>query len=217
MIRLAEAADAPGITAIYAPVVARTAISFEVVPPTEAEMGVRVAAVLEHAPWLVCADDREGRILGYAYASKHRERAAYQWSVDVSVYVREDQRRRGVGRALYTSLFALLRLQGFYTAYAGITLPNAASVGVHESLGFSPVGVYRSVGFKNGAWHDVGWWERPLRDRSGAPEPPLLFSHAAKRDGFAEALAAGEPILVGGAGRGDGSPSTRRTPPGEAR
>jgi phosphinothricin acetyltransferase len=194
MIRLASPADAPGVAAIYGPVVGTTAISFETAPPSEAEMATRIAAALEHAPWLVCADGG-GAILGFAYASRHRERAAYRWSVDVSVYVHEEARRRGIGRGLYTSLFALLRLQGFYAAHAGITLPNAASVGVHESLGFRPVGVYASVGFKLGAWHDVGWWQLPLRERRGAPQPPLALAEALRLPGFAAALAEGEALV----------------------
>src|SRR4029079_16629726 len=117
-------------------------------------------------------------ILVCACASKHRERAAYQWSVDVSVYIHERARRQGVGRALYTSLFALLRLQGFYSAHAGISLPNRASVGLHEALVFQPVGVYRSVGYKRGAWHDVGWWQLALRERTGTPDPPRSLADA---------------------------------------
>jgi len=159
-----------------------------------------MAAVLEYAPWLVCADGRgpRGPVLGYAYASRHRDRAAYQWSVDVSVYVHETARRKGIGRALYTSLFALLHLQGFCAAHAGITLPNEASVGVHECLGFRPVGVYPSVGFKLGAWRDVGWWQLPLRERQGEPAPPLSFAAVLRLPGFAAALAEPSP-LPGGA------------------
>lgn len=160
-IRLANLADAPGIAAIYRPYVEGTVISFELSPPSEAEMASRIVRVLERLPWLVC--EQEGTILGYAYAGPHRERDAYQWSVDTSVYVQEDQRRRGLGHALYTELFARLKDQGYYTAYAGITLPNAASVALHERFGFEPVGVYRKVGFKLGRWHDVGWWQRRLR------------------------------------------------------
>ncbi|WP_458206512.1 arsinothricin resistance N-acetyltransferase ArsN1 family B [Haladaptatus sp. NG-SE-30] len=156
-IRLATESDAPQIAAIYEPIVRETVISFETDPPDETEMADRISATLPTYPWLVCEHD--GETLGYAYASSHRSRDAYQWSVDVSVYVRADHRRSGVGRGLYESLFALLRPQGFYNAYAGIALPNPASVGLHESMGFEQVGVYRNVGYKNGAWHDVGWWQ----------------------------------------------------------
>ena len=193
MIRVATPRDAAAIAGIYAPVVERTAISFETEPPTEAEMASRVSRCLEFAPWLVC--DEGDAILGYAYASRHNERAAYGWSVNVSVYVGEGARRKGVGKALYGSLFALLRLQGFYAAHAGITLPNEASVGIHESLGFRMVGVYRSVGFKKGAWYDVGWWQLPLRDRTGVPAPPLSLAEATRHPGFAEALTAGAGLV----------------------
>ena len=169
MIRLARPDDGAAAARIYDPVVARTAISFELDPPGPVEMKRRIVTALAFAPWLV--EERDGVVRGYAYASKHRERAAYQWSVDVAVYVDEEHRRSGVGKALYGKLFRLLRLQGFYTAQAGVTLPNAASVGLHESLGFRPVGVYRGVGYKLGGWRDVGWWQLELRDRAGEPSP----------------------------------------------
>ena len=190
MIRIARAEDAAEVAAIYAPFVTDSATSFEYSPPDAAEMAARIASALAYAPYLV-SEARDG-ILGFAYASKHRDRAAYQWSVDVSVYIHERARRQGVGRALYTSLFALLRLQGFYTAHAGISLPNPASVGLHEALGFQPVGVYRSVGFKRGAWHDVGWWQLPLRERTGTPAPPRSLADAQQDPEWERALAAGE-------------------------
>jgi len=190
LIRIARAEDAAEVAAIYAPFVTDSATSFEYSPPDAAEMAARIASALAYAPYLV-SEARDG-ILGFAYASKHRDRAAYQWSVDVSVYIHERARRQGVGRALYTSLFALLRLQGFYTAHAGISLPNPASVGLHEALGFQPVGVYRSVGFKRGAWHDVGWWQLALRERTGTPDPPRSLADAQRDPEWVRALAAGE-------------------------
>jgi phosphinothricin acetyltransferase len=192
-IRLATPDDAQGVQAIYAPIVRDTAISFELEAPTIEEVRQRIVKTLEHLPWLVC--ERRGDILGYAYASQHRTRPAYQWSVDVSVYVHPNARRAGVGRALYRSLFALLALQGLYQAYAGITLPNPASVGLHESLGFQPIGVYRAVGYTLGAWHDVGWWQLSLRERAGAPIPPIALGLACTSPGWNAALAAGVPIL----------------------
>ena len=141
---------------------------------TVAEMRQRIRQTLDYAPWVVC--EHRGEVQGYAYASAHRTRAAYQWSVDVSVYVHAAAHRAGVGRAVYCSLFQLLTLQGFYNAYAGITLPNPASVGLHESLGFHPVGVYRAVGYKLGAWHDVGWWQLVLQAHAIPPEPPTDFN-----------------------------------------
>jgi phosphinothricin acetyltransferase len=187
LIRLAEPRDAAALAAIYAPSVTDSPASFEEIAPDAAEMARRLAANLAFAPWLVLEDDAAaeyshalegaGHVVGYAYASRHRERAAYQWSVDVTVYVRADQHRRGVGRALYQLLLDLLRAQGFHAAHAGITLPNASSVGLHESLGFRPVALYPAVGYKRGAWHDVGWWQLELSPRpaSPPPSPPLPF------------------------------------------
>jgi L-amino acid N-acyltransferase YncA len=169
-IRLATVADAAAIAAIYRPYVETTAISFETEPPDDREMAERISGTLETHPWLVCL--RGPEVAGFAYASRHRARAAYQWSVDVSAYVDGRFHRRGIGRALYSSLFAILAAQGFTNAFAGIALPNAASVGLHEALGFRQIGVYRNVGYKLGAWRDVGWWQLTLRDYSAQP-PPL--------------------------------------------
>ena len=168
---MANTRDAAAVAAIYRPYVTDAVTSFEVDPPDAADMAARIEAVLARAPWLVCTD-AGGAAIGYAYASRHHERAAYQWSVDVAVYIHAGHHRRGVGRALYETLFALLRLQGFYVAHAGITLPNAASVGLHESLGFAPVGVYPAVGWKFGAWRDVGWWRLRCRIWSRRPRRP---------------------------------------------
>ncbi len=176
MIRLATPSDARAVAEIYGPIVRETAISFETEVPSEAEMEHRIVTTLSYAPWLVW--DERGDIGGYVYASRHRERSAYQWSVDVTAYTREGHRRKGIARALYGALFELLRLQHFYRAHAGITLPNAASVRLHESVGFRPVGVYRAVGFKLGAWHDVGWWQLALQEPIGAPSPPLTLPDA---------------------------------------
>ena len=157
-IRLATPADAAQMLDIYAPFVRDTAVSFEVATPSEEAFSKRVTDTLKQMPWLVC--EHGSAVIGYAYAGQHASREAYRWSVDVSVYVRIDHHRKGVGKALYSSLFACLRLQGYYNAYAGITLPNPASVGFHESMRFTPVGIYQSVGHKLGQWHDVGWWQR---------------------------------------------------------
>ena len=172
-IRVARPEDAEVILTIYAPIVRETAISFEVEPPPRGEMHERIATTLRQLPWLVC--ERRGEVLGYVYASPHRARTAYQWSVDVSVYIHAQARRTGMGRALYHAFFELLILQGFYQCYAGITLPNPASVGLHEALGFQPVGVYQAVGYKLGAWHDVGWWQRALQPRPSLLTPPTAF------------------------------------------
>jgi len=160
-VRRAALDDAVAIAAIYDPIVAETYISFEDVPPRAAEMGRRIAAAGTAYPWLVC--ERAGRVVGYAYAGPHRARAAYRWSVDVSVYVAADARRCGVGRELYRVLFETLATQGFCAAFAGVTLPNDASCRLRERVGFTRIGVYHAVGFKFGAWRDTAWYERRIK------------------------------------------------------
>jgi L-amino acid N-acyltransferase YncA len=171
-LRIARPDDAAPIAAIYAPYVRDTAVSFEVEPPGAAEMCRRIEATLDRHTWVVAEED--AGIVGYAYASAHRARAAYQWSVDVTVYLAPAAHRRGIGARLYRALFALLAHAGYTNAHAGIALPNAASVALHERLGFEPIGVYRGVGFKLGAWRDVGWWGKrlaPLATDPPAPRP----------------------------------------------
>ena len=149
-VRQITMGDAPAVQVIYAPYVTATTISFEEVPP----------AILPRYPYLVAEVD--GRVVGYAYASEHRARAAYRTSVDVAVYVAPGAQRRGVARSLYSRLLADAASLGYHAAFAGIALPNEASVGLHETMGFEPVGIYREVGRKFDAWHDVGWWQRLL-------------------------------------------------------
>jgi phosphinothricin acetyltransferase len=178
-IRPARADDAAAIAAIYRPIVLETAISFELEPPGVEEMRQRIADTLRRLPWLVSLD-AAGEVDGYAYAGRHRERAAYQWAVDTSAYVRADARGRGVGKRLYHALFGELVALGYFQAFAGIALPNEGSVALHESVGFEPLGVYRNVGYKMGRWRDVGWWQKslqPLRE----PSPPALYQP--KEDG----------------------------------
>ena len=159
-VRRAEPSrDAARCAEIYAPFVRDTWISFELDPPDAAEMARRIARYRESHGWLV--GEIDGVLAGYAYASPHRERAAYASSCDVAVYVDPAFARRGVGRALYAALIEQLAPR-FHAAFAGIALPNEASIGLHEALGFTPVGIYREVGWKMGAWRDVGWWQRRL-------------------------------------------------------
>jgi L-amino acid N-acyltransferase YncA len=169
-IRLATVADAPTIQAIYAPIVRESATSFELDPPTVPEMEQRIAKTLIRWPWLVCVQDDVP--VGYAYASQHRERAAYQWATDVSVYIHAQWRGQGIARALYQALFTVLRAQGYCQVFAGIALPNPGSVALHEALGMRPLGIYRQVGYKLGAWHDVGWWQGTLQPLPASPQPP---------------------------------------------
>ena len=172
-IREAQARDAAMIAAVYAPYVRDTVISFETEPPTAEEMSRRLAAIGARYPWLVA--EQGGHVLGYAYAGEHRSRAAYRWDVDVAVYLAAEAHRRGIGRRLYGALFEVLRRLGHVNAYAGITLPNAASVSLHEALGFLPVGIYRQVGYKHGAWHDVGWWGLGLQPPPATPAEPMPY------------------------------------------
>jgi phosphinothricin acetyltransferase len=162
------ARDGAACASIYAPYVEGSPASFEVDPPSAAEMAKRIEVTSARHPWLVV--ERAGVVVGFAYGSQHRSRAAYRWTADVTVYVDRAQRRTGAGRELYGALLELLRRQHIRVVCAGITLPNDASVGLHEALGFEPVGVYRNVGWKAGVWHDVGWWQLDL----GAPpgDPP---------------------------------------------
>jgi L-amino acid N-acyltransferase YncA len=192
-IKLATADDGEAIAAIYRPVVAETAISFETTVPDRDEMARRIDETMRLYPWLVC--DVDGRPAGYAYASRHRVRGAYQWSVDTSIYIAEDHRRRHIGRGLYTSLFAILAAQGYFNAFAGIALPNPASVALHESMGFEPIGVYRRVGFKLDRWHDVGWWQLSLKQHEASPGAPLDIATISSQPGWAELLTRGESCV----------------------
>jgi len=174
-IRVANPDDAAACAAIYAPICSSTHISFEEQAPSVDEMRARIAKTLAWTPWLTAVED--GAVVGYAYASRHRERPGYRWAVDVSVYLDERARGRGVGRALYEKLFALLEQQRFRRAYAGIALPNDASIAVHRALGFEPIGVYRRVGWKFDRWYDVAWFGRDIGDGDDEPTPaePIPF------------------------------------------
>lgn len=169
-IRDAILDDAPACAAIYAPYVTDSVISFETVPPTAAEMATRIADYSASHAWLVLEDG--GVMIGYAYAHRFSQRAAYDWSCEVSVYLDRSRRRTGAGRALYEALFPRLAERGYRRGFAGITLPNDASLGLHRALGFEPVGTYRGVGWKHGAWHDVAWMQHTLSDAPDPPTPP---------------------------------------------
>lgn len=173
-IRRCTPDDAHALAAIYDPIVAKTVISFEEAPPGPKEMHRRIHAAGNVFPWLVF--EREDTVLGYVYASPHRPRAAYRWSVDVSVYVDPSAHRSGVGRALYAKLLDILAAQGYCAAFAGVALPNEPSIRLHRHVGFAVVGTYHSVGFKFGRWHDVMWLERRLRPTSGVPFEPRPIS-----------------------------------------
>jgi phosphinothricin acetyltransferase len=167
IVREATSNDAGACAAIYAPYVTETAVSFEETPPSDAEMAERISRAIL---WLVLADG--GRVVGYAYAAPFHPRAAYRWACEVSVYLERGRERRGGGRALYEALLARLRDRGYRVAVAGMTLPNPASEGLHRSLGFTPVGTYRRIGYKHGAWYDVAWTQKLLATGDEPPAEP---------------------------------------------
>ena len=173
-IRVAATDDAVAILKIYAPYIENTSYTFETEVPSIESFQERISNYLLAYPWLVC--EINGAIAGYAYGSKHRERIAYQWSVEASVYVHDDFQRMGVGQALYTALIEILKLQQFRNVYAVINLPNDKSVAFHEKMGFEYFATYRNVGYKLGKWKDVGWWERQLNEYAAEPSTPTKFS-----------------------------------------
>ena len=168
VIRAAAVSDAAACAAIYAPYVVSTAITFEIDPPTASQMAERIAAATRRHAWLVLED--EGAVAGYAYAHAFAERAAYRWSCETSIYLEPGRRRTGAGRALYEALLARLADRGYRRAIAGMTLPNEASVALHAAVGFEPMGVYRQIGWKHDAWHDVAWVQKTI---SHALDPPV--------------------------------------------
>ncbi len=174
-LRLATAHDAAAIAAIYAPYVTDSAVSFETEPPGETETRARIAAGGELHPWLIACDD-DGGVLGYAYATAFRARRAYRFTVETSVYLDQAAQGRGIGRRLYAALLGLLEAQRFTPAIAAITLPNPASVRLHEALGFAQAGVYRDVGHKLGEWRSVGLWQRALAPMAADPKEPRPFA-----------------------------------------
>jgi L-amino acid N-acyltransferase YncA len=172
-LRLARIEDSAPILDIYAPYIESTSYTFETEVPTIAEFGRRIESCMQQWPWLVC--EMDGSVAGYAYAAKHRERVAYQWSVESSVYVHHSFERHGVAKALYTALIAILKMQEFRNLYAVINLPNDKSVAFHEKIGFEYFATYANVGYKLGKWKNVGWWQLKLNDYTEEPEPPVPF------------------------------------------
>lgn len=173
-IRLATIEDAKQVLEIYSNYVINTATSFETDVPSEQEMQSRIASCLQKYPWIVCVINE--RIAGYVYSSKHREREAYQWSCESSVYVDDDFQGRGIGKKLYQLLFQILKLQGFRNVYAGITMPNEASINLHEKCGFKHFATYENIGYKLGKWHTVKWWKLQINNYDLNPPPPIKIS-----------------------------------------
>ncbi len=170
IIRSAVPGDAAQIREIYAPYVLHTCVSFEFEVPSLEEITRRIDKSLKRYAFLVC--EAQGAIVGYAYATEHRVRAAYRYSADTSVYIREGYHRQGLGRALYEALFDALLKRGIYTLVAGVALPNPGSVGLHKAMGFAEVGVYRNIGYKFGQWHDRMNLQKALRAYDTPEEAP---------------------------------------------
>ncbi|HKB43718.1 MAG TPA: GNAT family N-acetyltransferase [Chitinophagaceae bacterium] len=177
-IRLANEKDADGILAIYAPYIENTSYTFETEVLFTEAFAQRINTYLINWPWLVY--EINGTIAGYAYATRYRERTAYQWCTESSVYIHNDYQRSGVARALYTALFEILKKQGFRNVYAVINLPNDKSVKFHESCGFKYFATYEKVGYKLGKWKDVGWWKLSINDYTDEPAAPIKFSELNK-------------------------------------
>lgn len=173
-IRIATEADAKGILDIYAPYITNTSYTFETEVPTVEDFAARIRNYLATWPWLVC--ERGGEIAGYAYATRHRERVAYQWCTESSVYIHDDHQKKGIARALYLALFNILEHQGFRNVYAVINLPNPKSVALHENCGFEYFTTFEKVGYKLGRWKNVGWWKLVLNDYGDEPAAPVPFA-----------------------------------------
>jgi phosphinothricin acetyltransferase len=180
VIRLATAADAKGILDIYAPYISNTSYTFETEIPSLESFQERIRTYTQNWPWLVC--EINGVIAGYAYAAAYRERVAYQWCVESSIYIHDDFQRSRVGTALYMALFDILKTQGFRTVYAviNINLPNEKSVAFHEKFGFEYIATYRNVGYKLGNWKNVGWWQLVINEYDHEPAPPVKFMNSNK-------------------------------------
>ena len=186
VIRLAVPEDVEAILNIYAGYIRNTVITFEVEVPTVEEFQKRMEQIQEQFPWLVCEID--GVIAGYAYASKHAQRAAYRWSADLSVYIDEKYHRRHIAAALYAALYAMLKAQGYYTVYAGVSTPNPKSEAFHLAQGFTVVGVYPNVGYKLGKWCTLTWYGLPLQEYGDVPEEPKLPEEALTMEEIEEIL-----------------------------
>jgi L-amino acid N-acyltransferase YncA len=192
-IRLASPADASQIREIYAPIVLNTPTSFEYVVPEIEDITARITKTLQQYPWLVC--DIGGQVAGYTYASSFRSRQAYQWTTEVTAYIHPKFHRRGIGRGLYTSLFAILRQQGYFNAISIITVPNDASIGLHETMGFEKIGVFENMGYKFKEWHSTGWWQLELCPMPNNPQSPTPITELTKRQNFANLLSNGQHLI----------------------
>lgn len=194
ILRLAREDDAEQIAAIYAPYATGTAVSFADHAPTAEEYRSRIRTTTARLPWIVCECD--GIVAGYAYASPHRVSPAYRWSVETSIYVHPEHQRVGIGRALYAALLEALRLLGYHRAFAGITDPNPASIGLHEAVGFERFAAFDEVGYKLGAWQSVIWMAYRLGNDDYPPTEPHLLPDVLGTPEWDARLAAGQALLT---------------------
>ena len=181
-IRLINEKDTGAVLSVYKHFVENTIISFEYEAPTRDEYAERIITNTEKYPWLACFQDTE--TVGFAYASAHRYRPAYQWSAELTIYLASNFQTKGIGRILYETLFSLLKIQGYYTVFAGVSLPNEKSVGFHRALGFEEVGVFKNIGYKDGKWCNTHWFQYALREYGVSPEPPINLNQVRKASEF---------------------------------
>lgn len=181
-IRLITENDASAVLEIYRPYVLNSVITFEYEVPSYQEYLERVHNVITEYPWLVCLYDN--KIIGFAYASKHRYRTAYQWSPECTVYLAPQAHRKGIARILYETLFSILRLQGYFNVFAGVALPNEKSEGFHKALGFEEIGIFKNIGYKHGNWHDTKWFQLQLSEYINYPPPPHMIDEIAVSETF---------------------------------
>lgn len=180
IIRFAKTEDAEVILGIYEEYIKNTAVTFEIEVPTIAAFRERMERIMGQFPWLVCEVD--GVIAGYAYASKHGERAAYRWSADLSVYINEAYHRNHIATELYSAVIGLLQKQGYFTVYAGVSTPNPKSEAFHTAYGFRNLGEFKNVGYKLGEWRGVAWYELPIAEYVEEPAEPKKIGDITKKD-----------------------------------
>jgi L-amino acid N-acyltransferase YncA len=183
-IRFISLNDAQATLEIYKPYVLNTYITFEYDVPTLEDWKNKIEKITLKYPWLVC--EHEGEIAGYAYGSMHRDRTAYQWSPESTVYISEKYHRKGIARALYQRLFAIMKLQGYVNVYAGVSMPNVKSEEFHKALGFTELGTFKNIGYKLGAWHDTKWFQLQLSEHGLNPPPPRTIAEVKNSSEFSE-------------------------------
>lgn len=193
-IRLIDEKDASEVLKIYAYYVEHTHVSFEYTAPHEDVFLTRIQSTLVEFPWLVCLHNN--KVIGYAYAHKHRLREAYQWSPESTIYLAPDFHTKGIGRILYKTLFALLKLQGYQNVFAGVALPNEKSVGIHQRMGFEEIGIFKAVGYKMGKWYNTQWFQLNLKQNINEPQKPLLLANAIPMVEFSEIIANANQLLA---------------------